>query len=239
MPTPLIVAFDTDPARAVVAMVATMARRARTSHGDFAVLKVMREKQLGHIAQATQWLLNFLYRGAKGKTVHFFGIVMITPPSQVVPDWSIFLIRVFVAPADRFPALVPTFAAVMKSLKLDMTVIQREQRQQTAQNNRMFQANQAAVAQNNRIFEANLRANQQAFQQSFAQREAGILHQQDASHAAARAFIRTIQGTTVVADPATGKHYVAPASVAGALARQDPSNFQIVPLSQYIKGTDY
>ncbi len=237
---PLIVPYDADPARSLVAMLAaaTRANPAHLSRGDFILLKMISEKPIGHMLRSTTWTVNFLFRGPKGETYHFFGNVNISPPLQD-GVWMMNVDRGFVAPADRFKTLVPTFLAITKSLKLNMKVIRREAAAQAQANARQFQANQATIQANQRAFQANLRANQQTYNQNFQRTEAGILHQQDASHAAARAFIRTIQGTTVVADPATGKHYVAPASVAGALARQDPSHFQIVPLSQYIKGTDY
>ncbi len=237
---PLIVPYDPDPARSLVALLAAVARAnpAHLSRGDFVVLKVISEKQIGHVFTATTWTVNFLFRGPRGETYHFFGNVNISPPLQD-GVWQMNVGRGFEAPADRFKGLVPTFLAITKSLKLNMKVIQREADAQAQANARQFQANQAAIQANQRAFEANLRANQQTYNQNFQRTEAGILHQQDASHAAARGFIRTIQGTTVVADPATGKHYEAPASVAGALARQDPGHFRIVPLSQYIKGTDY
>ena len=225
-PPSIFAAYDPDPARALFAVMRALPGNARIQ-----LLRVLTEKQLGTVSASTLWALAVVIRNRNGVPVHINARALLGRP---FPNggWMLRLTFYAAAPDAMFAATVPTFRAIQHSVRLNMAVIQRE----TAAGYQQFENGLHA---RQRQFEANLHAQNRAYQANLARNEAGIQAGQDASHAAARAYIRSLQGVGVVVDTQTGRHYEAPTGFVGAVSGPNPGRFQAVPLGSYIKGEDY
>lgn len=225
-PPPIFAAYDPDPVRALFAVMRALPGNARIQ-----LLRVLAEKQLGTVPASTLWAMALVIRDRNGVPVRINARAFLGRP---FPNggWMLRLTFYAAAPDAVFAATLPTFRAIQHSVRLNMAVIQRE----TAAGYQQFENGLHA---RQRQFEANLHAQNRAYQANLARNEAGIQAGQDASHAAARAYIRSLQGVGVVVDTQTGRHYEAPTGFVGAVSGPNPGRFQAVPLGSYIKGEDY
>ncbi len=225
-PPEILAAYSPDPARALFAVMRALPGNARIQ-----LLRVLAEKQLRTMPPGTLWSMELVIRNRHGVPLRVNARAYLQPP---FPNggWMLRLFYYAAAPQTAFDATVPTFRAIEHSVRLNMAVIQRRMASE-------HQAFEHGLHERQRQFETYMHAQNSAYQANLARNEAGILAGQDASHAAVRAYIRSLQGVGVVADTQTGRHYEAPSGYVGSVAGPNPGRFQAVPLAGYIKGEDY
>jgi hypothetical protein len=212
---------DADPARAYVAFASMIARAQHLGSPNITIDRTIpRPSQPG--LTATEIVGSTSVRGAR---MRFDGIVAVTAPGPI-GGWSI-SVKMITAPVARFDSDLATLAAVYNSYRVDQGVrgqqvaqTQEEDREGAARGLALMQQTQA---HNAATFDASM-AHAQSVQNGIDRSTAG--------------FTRYLSDTTVVQDP-SGAHHTVSDSFADAIVKNDPEHFQVVPVSEYRKGSEF
>jgi hypothetical protein len=98
---------------------------------------------------------------------------------------------------------------------------------------------QLMFEQTNKIMKDRHDANMTSMQTNFDRSMEQARRTQDAIDRSAAATIHYVSDTNVVRYNGNGAHGTMSTDWADALTRNDPQNFSVVPMSQYVKGVDY
>ncbi len=225
IPGQTVIAYDPDP---VAVWKQVLRERAEERGEGDPSPQMLRVKPLPNDATG------FLGRMVAGTmTLHgepyvFSGTLLVSPPPRSDGSWLL-QITMRGAPAAHAAADMPALIAMQRSEKIDMNAVRDQTMRNIAAINaecsRWLAANKAAGDDaRNRVFQTSMH-NAQVAQDNIDRSTAGFIHY--------------INDEAVVQHDPTGARGTISASLATALQKSDPQHFTIVPVSQYIKGSEY
>ncbi|MGC8470269.1 MAG: hypothetical protein ACP5NI_10225 [Acetobacteraceae bacterium] len=222
-PAPIIAPLSQDPVRDIFNVM-----RGGPGMSGIRLLRVLVTRRLPTSPSpfpVARWFVVFDFVNAKGVAMRLATIADIPRQPMALGSWILNQELDVRAPVSLWAQFMPTGLAIQRSVKLNMAVIAQEYK--------------ISLQQSQAMMEANHKAFMASMQSQFAAHQAANQAMTNATHAAARAFIRTIQGTSVFRNVGTGVHRVGPSGFVHALTQADPQHYQPVPLRSYLPGVDY
>ncbi len=222
----LVIPFTRDP---VDGWVAARVMSAQQQHQPDPQIRLARKAMLD-LPPGPVPMHGALIQGSEvmnGTPMVFLGSVIASEPSAE-GSWTI-TVNLLHAPVEHADADLPAMWAMLTSVHIDQARLAAT----------TMAVIRAMAEQSSALMQDRHDANMALMQSNFEHAMAQARRSQDAIDRSAAATIRYVGDSTVMRYEPTGEHVEVSSSWASDLARDDPQNFSVVPLSQYVKGVDY